>query len=105
MIGREAYGNPYAIARWEAVLWDRPAPPVSPHELVRAYLPYVERELTAGTRLAAMTRHMLSLFQAVPGARAWRRHLSEHACRSGAGVETIEAALQKVPETPAMEPA
>lgn len=105
MIGREAYGNPYAIARWEAALWERPAPPVSPHELVRAYLPYVERELTAGTRLSAMTRHMLSLFQAVPGARAWRRHLSEYACRPGAGIETIETALLKVPETSALEPA
>jgi tRNA-dihydrouridine synthase A len=45
-----------------------------------------------------MTRHMLNLFQAVPGARAWRRHLSEHAFRPGAGVEVIEAALAKVPE-------
>lgn len=105
MIGREAYGNPYAIARWEAALWGRAAPPLSPHGLVRAYLPYVERELTAGARLSAMTRHMLNLFQAVPGARAWRRHLSEHACRPGAGVETVEAALQKVPEAAAMEPA
>lgn len=97
MIGREAYANPHAMMCWDAALYGGAEPP-SPHELVRAYLPYVERELAAGTRLASMTRHMLNLFQAVPGARAWRRHLSEHAFRPGAGVEVIEAALARVPE-------
>jgi tRNA-dihydrouridine synthase A len=98
MIGRQAYGNPYAIAQWDAALAGDAEPAVTPHEVVRAYLPYVERELASGTRLAAMSRHMLNIFQAVPGARAWRRHLSEHACRPGAGAEVIEAALAKVPE-------
>jgi hypothetical protein len=45
-----------------------------------------------------MTRHVLGLFQGMPGARAWRRHLSEHAHRRGAGVEVLEAALQQIPE-------
>lgn len=98
MIGREAYANPYAIVRWDAALFADGSPSMTPHDMVRAYLPYVERELSAGTRLAAMTRHMLNLFQAVPGARAWRRHLSEHACRPGAGIEVIETALARVPE-------
>lgn len=97
MIGREAYGNPHAIMRWEAALYGGPPPP-SPHALIRAYLPYVEQQLAAGVRLAAITRHMLSLFQAVPGARAWRRHLSENAFRPGMGVGLIEEALAQVPE-------
>lgn len=97
MIGREAYGNPYAIMQWDAALNEAPPPP-SPHALMRAYLPYVEQQLAAGVRLSAITRHILSLFQAVPGARAWRRHLSEHAFRPGRGVELIEEALAKVPE-------
>lgn len=97
MIGREAYGNPHALMQWDAALHNAPPPP-SPHALVRAYLPYVEQQLAAGVRLSAITRHMLSLFQAVPGARAWRRHLSENAFRPGMGVELIEEALAKVAE-------
>jgi tRNA-dihydrouridine synthase A len=97
MIGRHAYADPCAIMRWDRALHGLGAAPGA-HALVRAYLPYIEHELAAGTRLAAMTRHMLALFQAVPGARAWRRHWSENAFRTGAGVEVVEAALAKVPE-------
>ena len=97
MIGREAYGNPYAVMQWDAALYGAEPPP-SRHELVRAYLPYVERQLAAGVRLSAITRHLLNLFQGVPGARAWRRHLSENAHRPGLGVELIEEALARVPE-------
>ena len=61
-------------------------------------LPYVEAELARGTRLNAITRHMLGLFQGCPGARAWRRHLSQHGCRPGAGPDVIETALALVPE-------
>lgn len=101
MIGREAYANPYSIVHWDAAVFGDGSPSMTPHDIVRAYLPYVERQLAAGTRLAAMTRHMLNLFQAVPGARAWRRHLSEHACRPAAGIEVIETALARVPESAA----
>lgn len=97
MIGRQAYGDPCAVMHWDRMLHGFAEVP-SAHQLVRAYLPYMEHELASGTRLAAMTRHMLALFQAVPGARAWRRHLSENAFRPGAGVEVVEAALAKVPE-------
>ena len=58
-------------------------------------LPYIAAELTAGTRLSAITRHMLGLFQGRPGARAWRRHLSENAHRPGAGPEVVTDALAK----------
>jgi tRNA-dihydrouridine synthase A len=63
-------------------------------------LPYVERQRAAGHRLHAVTRHMLGLFSGRPGARAWRRHLSENAIGDRAGPEVIEAALARVPETP-----
>jgi len=97
MIGRKAYHDPCAIMAWDRTLRGLADAP-SAHQLVRSYLPYMKQELAAGTRLAAMTRHMLALFQAVPGARAWRRYLSEHAFRPGAGLEVVEAALAKVPE-------
>ena len=56
-------------------------------------LPYIERELARGTRLPAITKHLLNLVQGLPGARAFRRHLSENAPREGAGPEVVEAAL------------
>jgi tRNA-dihydrouridine synthase A len=56
-------------------------------------LPYVERELARGVLLKHITRHMLGLFAGQPGARGWRRYLSEHAHRSGAGPEVLQQAL------------
>src|SRR5690606_39598517 len=52
-------------------------PPLSRHEVLEAFLPYVQRELARGTHLHAMSRHILGLFQGQPGARAFRRHISE----------------------------
>ena len=94
MIGREAYQNPYALAAWERELFGIAEPAPSRIEVVLRLLPYVERELAEGTPLKAITRHILGLFNGLPGARAWRRHLSEAAHRPGAGTEAIEDALQ-----------
>jgi len=60
----------------------------------------VERNLAAGVPLIAMTRHILGLFQGRPGARAWRRHLSENAHRRGAGVEVLKDAGAKTSDQP-----
>jgi tRNA-dihydrouridine synthase A len=70
---------------------------------VAAFLPYVDRQLVRGVPLNAMTRHILGLFQGWPGARAWRRCLSEQAHRRGAGVEVIEAALRQAPESDSLK--
>jgi tRNA-dihydrouridine synthase A len=59
-------------------------------------IPYIERELQQGSRLKHITRHMLGLFQGVPGARHWRRHLSEHAPQANAGSEIVIQALDKL---------
>jgi tRNA-dihydrouridine synthase A len=56
-------------------------------------LPYIRRQLDEDVRLGSITRHMLGLFAGEPGARAWRRHLSEHAFRRGAGLDVIHSAL------------
>jgi tRNA-dihydrouridine synthase A len=58
--------------------------------------PYLARELAAGQRLHAITRHMLGLFAGRPGARGWRRVLSEGATRPGAGLEVLDAALAEL---------
>ena len=83
MMGRAAYQEPYRLLAVDPTLFGETAPAKSMKAAVEAYLPYVERELSKGTRLHAITRHMLGLFRAVPGARAFRRHLSTHAVKPG----------------------
>jgi tRNA-dihydrouridine synthase A len=101
MIGRAAYHAPGDILLpADRVIFGAPGPDRTPHDIARAMLPYIERQLAEGHRLHAITRHMLGLFTGRPGARAWRRHLSEHAARDGAGPEVVEAALARVPEEP-----
>jgi tRNA-dihydrouridine synthase A len=60
-------------------------------------MPYLARELSRGTRLHAVTRHVLGLFNGMPGARAFRRHLATQATKPGAGVEVIAEALAFLP--------
>jgi tRNA-dihydrouridine synthase A len=96
MIGREAYQNPYVLAERERALLGSADPAPTRFEIIRRLLPYVERERAEGTPLAAITRHILGLFNGQPGARAWRRHLSEAPQRPGAGPEVIVAALDHV---------
>ena len=59
--------------------------------------PYIEKQLSQGAYLGHITRHMLGMFQSMPGARQWRRHISENAHKAGAGIEVVEAALAKIP--------
>ncbi len=96
MIGREAYHNPWMLARLEARLAGTTELPTRRDVVIRL-LPYIEQQLATGVRLHAITRHVLGLFQGCPGARAWRRTLSEQAPRSGAGIEVVEKALACVP--------
>jgi len=93
MLGRAAYHNPYILADADRRLFAGPDPPPSRHAVIARLLPYVEAELSKGTRLHHVTRHILGLFQGVRGARAWRRYLSEHSHRADAGLEVIQQAL------------
>lgn len=93
MLGREAYHNPYILAGVDARFYAATQRPPSRDIIIRRMLPYIETELNAGTALKHITRHMLGLYQGVPGARAWRRHLSQHATANNAGIEVIEEAL------------
>jgi len=91
MLGRAAYHDPYVLARLEHALYGTPLPARA--DVLQALRAYVEAEVARGTRLQHIARHLLGLFQGEPGARAFRRHLSEHAHREGAGWDVIEAAL------------
>ncbi len=101
MVGREAYRNPYLLAAVDRALFgDRREPPAR-EAVAAAMLPYAARRRAAGEPLHRITRHMLGLFQGQPGARAWRRHLSEHAHRADAGADVIRAALYAMNVSPA----
>jgi tRNA-dihydrouridine synthase A len=65
-------------------------------ETFEAMMPYIERELAAGTRLHAVSRHFVGAFHGVPGARAFRRHLAEHGVRAGTGVDVLRDAIALV---------
>lgn len=96
MLGRAAYHTPFVLARVDSVFFGAADPVARRFEAVEAYRPYVERALGEGTRLHAITRHMLGLFHGEAGARQWRRILSEKANRDGAGLEVIDEALDAV---------
>jgi tRNA-dihydrouridine synthase A len=96
MLGREAYQNPYCLAVWQRELLGTTAAIPGREEVVAKLLVYVEQELREGTPLKAITRHLMGLFNGLPGARAWRRHLAEAAHRPGAGPEVIDQALAQM---------
>jgi tRNA-dihydrouridine synthase A len=97
MMGRAAYQSPWLLAGADRALFGEANPTATRHEALAKFLPYVERERERGTTLNAMTKHILGLFNGLPGARAFRRHLSENAVKPGAGAEVIAAALALVP--------
>jgi tRNA-dihydrouridine synthase A len=95
MIGREAYANPWILARADAQIFGEPRVR-SRIEVVEAMLPYIRTQHAAGTPIHRITRHMLGLFQGQRGARAWRRHLSENVHRPDTGPEILTQALALV---------
>ena len=91
MIGRAAYHEPYRLHEYAVALEGEPPRPRE--ALLRAWFPYVESQLARGVALKHLTRHILGLFHAQPGGRAFRQVLSEGAPRAGAGLEVLERAL------------
>ena len=97
MVGRAAYHQPADIlCAADRRIFGEPGPDTTPEAAAHAMLPYIEAHLVAGGRLNQITRHMLGLFTGRPGARAWRRRLSEGATRPGAGPDLVESALAEM---------
>jgi tRNA-dihydrouridine synthase A len=95
MIGRQAYHQPYFLAELGELLhagWQAPT-----RTQVVEMLPYIDSEVATGVSLSRITRHLLGLFAGQPGARAWRRYISEHAHRLEAGSEVLVNALNAMP--------
>jgi tRNA-dihydrouridine synthase A len=94
MLGRAAYQNAAMLSQVDARFFG--AAPRDLDKAVASYCDYVEGKLAEGVRLNSMTKHMLGLFNGRPGARAFRRHLSENATRDDAGIIILRDALAMV---------
>jgi len=96
MLGRTAYQEPWRLLAVDPELFGEAAPFAAMKDVFQAMMPYIERELARGTRLHSMTRHFVGAFHAVPGARAFRRHLAENGVKAGAGVSVLRDAVALV---------
>jgi len=98
MMGRAIYHDPYLLAQADRQYFGDQHDIPSRHEIIRSMLPYIERRMQEGKPLKSITRHLLGLFQGQPGARAWRRYISENVHQDGATPDLLEQALLLVPD-------
>ncbi len=96
MIGREVYQNPFLLADVDHVFFQDTEKVHSRVEVVLQLIPYIQKQLKQGVRLNSISRHILGLFHGQPGAKNWRRCISENACKPGADENVILAALNFV---------
>jgi tRNA-dihydrouridine synthase A len=96
MLGRAAYQEPWRLLSVDPKIFGEASPYASMKDALQAMMPYIERELARGTRLHAISRHFVGAYHAVPGARAFRRHLAEYGTRPGAGVNVLRDAIALV---------
>lgn len=93
MVGREAYHNPMLLLDVDHQFFSLPKNFRQPVDIIRSLYPYIEQQLQQNIALNHMTRHFLGFFQGMPGAKQWRRYLSECAHQKGADCRVIENAL------------
>lgn len=96
MLGRAVYHNPFLLAEVDRRYYDDDHPLPDRDQIVAGLMPYIEEQLRNGAYLSHVTRHILGLYHGQPGARSWRRILSERAPKQGAGLEVLEAAWEQV---------
>ena len=99
MIGRAAYDNPGLFATVDQEIYGSTDPSPTMKEVVYAMLPYLDDWVKRGLKLNSMTRHFIHLFNGQPGAKSWRRYLTEKGCEANAGAEVVEAALEFIQPT------
>jgi tRNA-dihydrouridine synthase A len=98
MLGRAAYQDPWKLLAVDPELFGEAAPYDTMKDVFSAMSPYIERQLASGVRLHAITRHFVGAFHAVPGARAFRRHLAERGVKADAGADVLLQAIALVGE-------
>lgn len=94
MLGRAIYHDPFLLSEVDHRFYQKPLNTPSRYAIIESFMPYVEKMLVQGVPLKAMTRHILNLFHGEPGAKAWRRYLSENGHLANAGCEIIKNALK-----------
>jgi tRNA-dihydrouridine synthase A len=96
MLGRAAYQEPWRLLNVDRELFGETPPHATMQEVFEAMTPYIDRELARGVRLHSITRHFVGAFHAVPGARAFRRHLANNGIKPGAAVDVLRDAMALV---------
>jgi tRNA-dihydrouridine synthase A len=96
MVGREAYHNPWLLAQVDPLIYGIDAPFLDRKAVLEAFLDYVQAQQAAGVALNHLSRHILGLFQGMPGARGFRRLISENAHKADAGIELLREAAKKI---------
>ncbi|MBU3070850.1 tRNA dihydrouridine(20/20a) synthase DusA [Aestuariicella sp. G3-2] len=96
MVGREAYSNPYLLAEVDKRFYHDEHPIPSRQEIASQFVAYCQEQMNEGQLLKYMTRHVLGLFQGLPGARRFRRHISENAHKQDASIAVLEDAISLV---------
>ncbi len=96
MLGRAAYQEPWRLLGVDAAIFGEATPHASMQDALGAMMPYIDQQLARGTRLHAITRHFVGAFHAVPGARAFRRHLAEQGLKPDAGLEVLRDAIARI---------
>ena len=99
MMGRAAYQEPWRLLGVDPMLFGEAAPFATAQEVALALMPYIDDQMAKGVRLNSITRHVLGLFRAVPGARAFRRHLATEAVKAGASAAVMADALAAMLDT------
>jgi tRNA-dihydrouridine synthase A len=94
MLGRQAYQEPWLLAELRREFVDPAFVAPAREAVVEQYADYVERMVQEGHRLPLMLRHIHGLYAGVPGARSWRRYLSEQGVRPGAGADVLRSSLR-----------
>lgn len=96
MIGREVYANPYFLATIDQQFFGCLDAPITEIDLVMRYKEYVAEQLALGVPLRTLTRYLVGLFRGYPGARQWRRYLSENGSSKEMGVAILDEALKRI---------
>ena len=92
MLGRAAYQSPWILAECQRQFFENPAV-TNREDIVEAMSKYLERQVAKGTAVKHVSRHLLGLFQGLPGAKAWRRYLSENAFKNDNNAQLLRQAL------------
>jgi tRNA-dihydrouridine synthase A len=103
MMGRAAYQEPWRLLEVDPLVFGAAAPYPTAKAAAAALIPYIECEISRGAKLHSIVRHLHGLFHAVPGARAYRRHLATQAVKPGACAAVLAEALALVVDTPREE--